>query len=130
MEVLDEPGIIEVDRRRQAAHLPQHVIAELALYQHAVAIGEVPANGSGAERPHLHPGLGKLGDVPRIAARDQHGFQSRPRQAPRELEVADTDPRHLLANRLATDERHSRHRPGALAGEAAGLVLDATLLAE
>ena len=90
MEVLDEPGIIEVDRRRQAAHLPQHVIAE----------------------------------------RDQHGFQSRPRQAPRELEVADTDPRHLLANRLATDERHSRHRPGALAGEAAGLVLDATLLAE
>ncbi len=108
VRVLHQPGIVEVDRRRQLGAGEHEVVGELPLRHGGVAVRDQLAHAFGREGTDLSRHRRHLGDRRR---RDQHHLDAGPRQPAGQLEVADADPRHALAHGLAGEQRDPRHRP-------------------
>jgi len=111
VEVLHEPRVVEVDRHRQRRRGQQEVVGELPLRHRRGAVAHQLGERRAAERPDGLRSEPRRGALLPARRRDQDRLETRGGQAPGELQVADADPRHARAHRLARKQRDPAHRP-------------------
>lgn len=111
VQVLDQPGIVEVDRDRQVGPLDQQVVGELPLGDRDVPVGRRACERSRSDPTDAIGRDAAAGRLLRRSGREQDDVEPGRRQPPGDLEVADADPPHGGADRLARQERDPLHRP-------------------
>ncbi len=109
-EVLDQPGIVEVDRHRQAGHLEDAGRSRAAPgpRRRRNPRGSPPAAPARSGGPPPRRARRAPPSPPAPRARPEPR-RPRGRQPPRELQIADADPRHQGPDRLAGEEGDAGH---------------------